>query len=185
MSQHRSRIVGLLALLAALVLAPTALAAAPTQSQAGAGKAKERAYGKHCGAARKASVRSGERAKCVDALDKLATGRSSSPRKACRALSRKRGKGLRTSAYARCVKAGTKLMKSKRRGSGGGAEGADGTGDVDLDPDVDGSDDVDGDTGPGGGADGAAMGEPEDDWDPASEPADDNDPDPALDTRPA
>jgi hypothetical protein len=169
MSQHRSRIAGLLALLAVLVLAPTAVAAAPSQLENATGKAKERAFGKHCGSPRKASVRSGERGKCLDALSKLATGKSSSPRKACRALSRKKGKGVRTSAYARCVKAGKKLVKTKGRAGGGGSAGA-GAGDngEDFDPEGDGSEDEDtgAGTAPGGGRDDPDD-EPEDDSDPA------------------
>lgn len=181
MSQDRPRVTGLLALLAVLVLAPVAGAAAPTDSApAGAKSAKERAYGKHCGSARKAPGRSGDRAKCLDAMSRLATGRSSSPRRACRALSRKKVNGSRTSAFALCVKAGAKLMKSKGRRGGASAT----TGD---DPDLGGEGDSDdGDHGAGGddaadGDDGAAMGQPSDDWAPAAEAADDQDPDPALD----
>jgi hypothetical protein len=65
MSHYRPRVTGLLALLAVLVLAPVAGADAPSEpAPAGAKSAKEHAYGKRCGSARKAPGRSGNRAKC-------------------------------------------------------------------------------------------------------------------------
>lgn len=115
MLYHRPRFAGLLIILAALVFAPSSLAAAPAKGP-GAAKGKERVYGKHCGAKRAGAGRHAQRAKCLEAMSKLATGKSSSPRAACRALSRKKGSGGRRSAFARCVAAGAKLLKSKSRG---------------------------------------------------------------------
>jgi hypothetical protein len=142
MLHHRPWVTGLVAILAALVLAPTALAAGPSPKAPGAAKAKERAYGKHCGRKGKA----GARAKCLDAMASLASGESVSPKKACRALSKKRVRGERKSAFARCVREGTKvLLQASRRaggksGAGTGADEGDDTGD---DPTLDGNDDAD------------------------------------------
>lgn len=149
MLHHRSRVAGLLALAAVLVLAPAA-AAAPS-SKASAAKAKERAYGKYCGPKKKAAKRTKQRAKCLNAMASLATGKSSSPSRACRALSRKKVKGERKSAYARCVSEGAKLLKAKRRGgstgnAGGDGQGADAVGEgetADSDPVIDGGEAVD------------------------------------------
>ncbi|MGH6783087.1 MAG: hypothetical protein ACREBP_00510, partial [Sphingomicrobium sp.] len=83
-----------MAILAALALAPSALAASASKTPAGA-KAKERTYGKRCAQRGKGSGRANARAKCIDALASLASGKSASPRKACRGLSKKRVKGER------------------------------------------------------------------------------------------
>lgn len=123
MMHHGPRVAGLLAILAALLLAPSALAATPATGSAAA-KAKERAYGKHCGAKSKAAKRAAQRAKCLEAMAKLATGKSSSPSKACAALSKKKARGERKSAYARCVSEGAKLLKAKRRAARNGDAGA-------------------------------------------------------------
>src|SRR5215218_7376935 len=111
MLHNRTRVAGLIALLAVLVFTPGASAAAPVKAS-GSAKAKERAYGKHCGAKRK--KRASQRAKCIEAMSRLATGKSSSPQSACRGLSRKKAGGERKSAYALCVSAGAKVLKSKR-----------------------------------------------------------------------
>jgi hypothetical protein len=97
-------------------------------------KAKERAYGKHCG--RKTTIASGaaSRVKCIDAMAKLASGASSSPRKACRELSRKRSKGKRRSPFARCVTEGAKLLKTTDRAGGNSAGSQD---DLSDDPSAD------------------------------------------------
>lgn len=121
MLQHRSRVAGLIVLLATLVLAPGASAAVPAKS-AGVAKAKERAYGKHCGPKTGKPARSRARAKCLDAMAKLDRNGSLSPAKACRALSRKRAKGERRSAYARCVSEGAKLLKAKQRSGSGSSD---------------------------------------------------------------
>jgi len=145
MLHHRPWAAGLVAILAALVLAPTALATSSSPKASPAAKAKERAYGKHCGHKGKASAH----AKCLDAMAKLASGESVSPKKACRGLSKKRVRGERKSAFARCVRAGTKLMSQANRrpsgksGAGTGAyEGDDAGDDPTLDSD-DGGDDPD------------------------------------------
>jgi|GEM_PF-3172505 len=160
MLHHRPRFAGLLIILAALVLAPGALAAAPAKGP-GAAKAKERVYGKHCGAKRNGSGRPAQRAKCIEAMSKLATGKSSSPRAACRALSRKKASGGRRSAFARCVVAGAKLLKSRGRGHDDSAtddEGGDPDGAGDGDGGADSADDPDdSDTAPDGGDPGDAL----------------------------
>ncbi|MGH2944630.1 MAG: hypothetical protein ACRDLN_17855 [Solirubrobacteraceae bacterium] len=134
MLHHRPRLAGLVAILAALVLAPSALAASASKSPDGA-RSKDRAYGKRCAQKGKGSARSSARAKCIDALANLASGRSASPRKACRGLSRKRLKGERRSAFARCVAEGKKLLKANKRADrkGGGQPSADDADDPSLD----------------------------------------------------
>ncbi len=124
MLHHRLRAVGLAAILAALVFAPSAVAATPSKMPTSA-KAKERAYGKHCGPKTTAASGAASRVKCIDAMAKLASGASSSPRKACRELSRKRAKGKRRSPFARCVVEGAKLLKGTDRASGGDSASAD------------------------------------------------------------
>lgn len=141
MLHTRPRLAVLLALVAALVLAPAAAAAVPSRAPAGA-QAKERAYGKQCGPKRKGPGRAGERVKCLEAMARLATGKSSSPQKACRALSRKKAKGARSSAYAQCVSAGAKLLKSRRRTNSDSPAGDDDAG-AGID-DSSGNDDGDG-----------------------------------------
>ena len=143
MLHHVPRLAGLLAILASLTLAPGALAATPSKAPAGA-KAKERAYGRYCGAKRKGPGAATRRTKCLDAMSKLATGRSSSPSKACRGLSRKKAKGERKSAYARCVSEGARLLKGKRRGKGGTSSA---TGDDYAEADDESADDAEGDDG--------------------------------------
>jgi hypothetical protein len=135
MMHHRTRAAGLLVIVASLVLAPGALASAPA-NVSGPAKAKERAYGKHCGAKRQGAGRSASRAKCVEALSRLATGKSSSPHNACRALSRKKAKGQRKSPFALCVSAGARLLKSKGARHSNGDSGAGGH-DEGEDPELD------------------------------------------------
>jgi hypothetical protein len=145
MLHHRPWVPGLVAILAALVLAPTALAAGPSAKAPSAAKGKERAYGKHCGRKGKASAR----AKCLDAMASLASGESVSPKKACRALSKKRVRGERKSAFARCVREGTKVMLQASRRAGGksgagtGADEGDDPGDDPTLQDNDAADDPD------------------------------------------
>jgi hypothetical protein len=172
---HHRPLAAVLAILAALVLAPSALAAAAPSKGPGSAtaKAKERAYGKHCGPKRTGSNRPAQRAKCVEAMSKLATGRSSSPRVACRALSHRKARGARRSAFAQCVAAGAKLLKSKGRGSDGATDNdegddlesedddADGAGDPDdLDPELDGARRDDSPAGADGGG-----GDPDEEYD--------------------
>lgn len=170
MLHHRSRAAGLIALIALLVFTPGATAATPAKA-AGAAKAKVRAYGKHC------KGRGADRAKCLDAMSRLAAGTSTSPRSACRSLGRRKAKGAHKSAYARCVSEGSKLMKSKRGKKGAASDDDEGNWGDDPEPDDDG-DSADGD-------DGAAGADDPDDLDPYGDtgagdtpPAvDDDDPD--------
>lgn len=142
MLHHPLRVAGLLAIAAMLALAPATLAA-PASKGSAAAKSKERAYGKHCGS-KKAKPRSA-RAKCLDAMAKLDRNPSLSPAKVCRGLSRKKAKGERKSAYARCVSEGAKLLKAKNRAgskSGGSAPADDAAAGHEADP-PDGGDAVD------------------------------------------
>ena len=125
MLHHLPRVAGLVAILASLAFVPGAAAATTSKAPAGA-KAKERAYGKYCGAKRKGPKAAAQRTKCLAAMAKLATGKSSSPSKACKGLSKKKAAGERKSAYARCVSEGAKLLKSKRRAKNGTSAGGDG-----------------------------------------------------------
>jgi hypothetical protein len=136
MLHHLPRVAGLVAIVASLALVPGVTAATASTSSTAAKAKKERAYGKYCGAKRKGSARAAQRTKCLDAMAKLATGRSSSPSKACRGLSKKKVAGERKSAYARCVSEGAKLLKSKRRPAGG-TSGADDGDHVEADEDAD------------------------------------------------
>jgi hypothetical protein len=113
MHHHLPRVAGLVAILAALLLAPAAQAASTSKSSRAS--AKERAYGKHCGPKSKQSRRAKSRAKCLDAMAKLANGSATSPRTACRGLSRKKVKGERKSAFARCVSEGARVLQAARR----------------------------------------------------------------------
>jgi hypothetical protein len=131
MLHQRHRAVGLAAILAALVFAPSAMAAAPAKMPTSA-KAKERAYGKHCGPKTTVATGAASRVKCIDAMAKLDSGASTSPRKACRDLSRKRAKGKRRSPFSRCVAEGAKLLKTT--GHAGGGNGAGGPDDFSDDP---------------------------------------------------
>jgi len=146
MHHHLPRAAGLVAILAALLLAPPALAASPHKSSGAT--AKERAYGKHCGPKAKDHGRSVARAKCLDAMSKLDTGATTSPRNACRGLGRKRAKGERTSAFVRCVVQGARLLKATKHGDhadDGDDEAGDDPGLDQADPadDSDCADDVD------------------------------------------
>jgi hypothetical protein len=123
MLHHGRRVVGFAAILAALVFAGPALAASPSQARGGA-KAKERAYGKHCGRKSADAGKARSRVKCIEAMAKLASGAATSPRQACRKLSRKRTKGTRKSAFARCVSEGAKLLKATHRADDGSRSGA-------------------------------------------------------------
>ena len=117
MLHHGPRIAGLLAIVAALVLAPSALAG---NSAPRATKQEQRAYGKHC---KTKKGRSSERTQCLKAMAKLDKGKTSSPSKACTALSKRKARGERKSAYARCVSEGAKLLKAKRRSGSAGSQG--------------------------------------------------------------
>ena len=115
-------------------------------------QAKLRAYGKSCaklGRRADAHVKRSAFAACLDAMARLGSERTKSPSKACRALSRKRVKGKSGTPYSRCVVAGTKLLRDKRRaaaapaaGDAGGPAGEDdaGAGEPPEDPAPEGSD---------------------------------------------
>jgi hypothetical protein len=169
MLHHRPRFAGLLIIFAALVLAPSALAAAPAKGPVST-KAKEHLYGKHCGAKHSGSDRPAQRTKCLKAMSALGTGRSSSPRAACRALSRKKVGGEHRSAFSRCVSAGARLLKARDRVNSDTAtedEGDDpdsGAGDDDASSSNDPVDGVDAADAPGDAGGGAL--DPDDD--PAS-----------------
>lgn len=108
MTHTLARLAGLAAMVAALTLAPPSIAA----SSPGPGTtAKAKQYAKDCGP--KAKRGRGADA-CIKAMNKLATGKSSSPRSACARVSRKRAKGKGKSAFARCVTAGSKVMKERK-----------------------------------------------------------------------
>jgi hypothetical protein len=100
-------------MLVALLLAAPALAADAPAPGPASSKAKAKQYARLCGS--DAKHRRGA-AECIAAMRKLASGKRSSPRQACAGLSRKRvvnGKRV-PSAFARCVRAGAKLMKERK-----------------------------------------------------------------------
>ena len=125
MRHHGSPVAGLLAILAALLLAPGALAGTATGKAAGVTTADQRAYAKHCTTKKGRAM---ERTLCLKAMAKLDKGRTSSPSRACKRLSRKKAKGERRSAYARCVSEGAKLLQAKRRAAAQDADAAYGDG---------------------------------------------------------
>jgi hypothetical protein len=98
MSHTPARLAGLAAMLAALVLAPPAIAG---RVPGLALKAKTKQHATRC--ASKAKRGHGASA-CKKAKKKLAT----TPSSACTGVSRKRVKGKRTSSYVRCVTAARK-----------------------------------------------------------------------------
>jgi hypothetical protein len=117
MSHTPARLAGLAALLAALILAPPAIAGGVPGN---ALKAKTKQHAKHCAAkVKRASA-------CTKAKKKLAKSKSS----ACTGVSRKRVKGKRTSAYVRCVtaqrkKAGQHPTADKQADDGDGVDSLD------------------------------------------------------------
>ena len=78
--------------------------------------AKAKAYGRYCRGQSKKHV-AGQRgtpfSRCVTAMAKLATGRSSSPAAACRTLSKRHVAGTHGTPYSRCVSAGARLLKDR------------------------------------------------------------------------
>lgn len=120
MNRRPATLAGLAATLAALILAPSAIGG-PAPDTGPAAKAKH--YAKLCGATAKHRH---DTAGCVRAMKKLATGKRSSPRSACAGLSRRRIEGNRApSAFGRCVKAGTKLLKERKAAARDAADLAD------------------------------------------------------------
>ena len=104
MSHTPARLAGLAAMLAALILAPPAIAGAAANHGASA-KAGQSA--KQCKSKAKRA-----RAACAK---KVAKAKRASTRAGCAGLSRKRTSGQRNSAYARCVKAGTKVVSPTKQ----------------------------------------------------------------------
>jgi hypothetical protein len=80
-------------------------------------EAKLRAYAKRCaslGTRAQARVKGSDVAACVDAMARLGSGRTRSPREACRGLSRKHVRGRSRSPRASCVAAGSKVLRARR-----------------------------------------------------------------------
>ena len=82
--------------------------------------AKARAYGRQCEDQSKKRSDAAEGTKgtpfsqCVTAMAKLASGKSSSPRAACKALSKRHEKGEKGTPFSRCVVEGAKLLREQR-----------------------------------------------------------------------
>jgi hypothetical protein len=82
--------------------------------------AKARAYGRRCDdqSRKRSDAAEGTKgtpfSQCVTAMAKLATGKSSSPRAACKELSKKHEKGEKGTPFSRCVVEGAKLLREKR-----------------------------------------------------------------------
>jgi hypothetical protein len=76
--------------------------------------AKAKAYGRYCKGESK-KHEDGEKgtpfSQCVTAMAKLATGKTSSPRKACKALSKAREPGEKGTPFSLCVSQGAKLLR--------------------------------------------------------------------------
>jgi len=130
-------------MLAAMIFAVPSIAAAGTAGQVSPAKTKQ--YAKYCGS----QGTRGRADKCIKAMRKLATGKSSSPRSACAGLSHKRAKGKPRSVYARCVRAGSRLVKERKKADAGAIAGEqaderaeDGSGDDDSADSGDGEDDA-------------------------------------------
>jgi hypothetical protein len=82
--------------------------------------AKARAYGRFCKEQSKKRSDAAEGTKgtpfsqCVTAMAKLATGKTSSPRAACKELSKKEEDGEKGTPFSRCVAGGAKLLRQQR-----------------------------------------------------------------------
>jgi hypothetical protein len=79
--------------------------------------AKAKAYGRNCKGESKKHVE-GEKgtpfSQCVTAMAKLASGNTSSPRKACSELSKKHDAGEKGTPFSRCVSNGAKLLRDHK-----------------------------------------------------------------------
>jgi hypothetical protein len=79
--------------------------------------AKAKAYGRYCKDQSKRHVE-GEKgtpfSQCVTAMAKLATGKTSSPRKACKELDKKPKEGEKGTPFSRCVSHGAKLLRDQK-----------------------------------------------------------------------
>jgi hypothetical protein len=109
MSHTSARLAGIAAMLAALTFAAPPIVAAGAAGRAS--RPKVELYAKYCGSQGK----HGRGDKCIKAMRKLATGQLSSPRTACAGVSRKRARGKPSSAFTRCVRAGSRLLKVRNR----------------------------------------------------------------------
>ena len=82
--------------------------------------AKARAYGRYCKDQSKKRSEAAEGTKgtpfsqCVTAMAKVATGKSSSPRAACKDLSKKRVDGEKGTPFSRCVAGGARLLREQK-----------------------------------------------------------------------
>jgi hypothetical protein len=79
--------------------------------------AKAKAYGRYCKDQSK-KQEEGEKgtpfSQCVTAMAKLATAKTSSPRKACKALDKKHDEGEKDTPFSRCVSDGAKLLRDQK-----------------------------------------------------------------------
>jgi hypothetical protein len=95
---------------------PTGSEAAPGPEAPKAKKAK--AYGTYCkGESKKRDDgRKGTAfSRCVTAMARLGSGKTSNPARACKGLSKKHVEGEKGTPYSRCVRAAAKLRAHKRR----------------------------------------------------------------------
>lgn len=82
--------------------------------------AKAKAYGRYCNDQSKKRSDAAEGTKgtpfsqCVNAMAKLATGQTSSPRAACKELSKKHEDGEKGTPFSRCVAGGAKLLREQK-----------------------------------------------------------------------
>jgi hypothetical protein len=79
--------------------------------------AKAKAYGRYCKYQSKKHVEDDKGtpfSKCVTAMAKLATGKTSSPRKACKELDKKHEEGEKGTRFSRCVSDGAKLLRDQK-----------------------------------------------------------------------
>jgi hypothetical protein len=82
--------------------------------------AKARAYGRFCKEQSKKRSDAAEGTKgtpfsqCVTAMAKLATGKTPSPRAACKELSKKEEGGEKGTPFSRCVAGGAKLLREQK-----------------------------------------------------------------------
>jgi hypothetical protein len=82
--------------------------------------AKAKAYGRYCQEQSKKRSDAAPDTKgtpfsqCVTAMAKLASGKTSSPRKACKELSKKHEEDAKSTPFSRCVSQGGKLLHDQR-----------------------------------------------------------------------
>jgi hypothetical protein len=81
---------------------------------------KAKAYGHYCQdeSKKRSDAKPGTKgtpfSQCVTAMAKLATGKTASPRKACKELSKKHKKGEKGTQFSHCVSNGTKLLREQK-----------------------------------------------------------------------